>query len=57
MEAPEWKAEVHQESRIMKGDTITVLYTSIIPNYWYMYSSHFDPNLGPMITYLMKMKV
>lgn len=49
MEAPEWKAEV-QESTIAKGDTITVLFTAIIPKDWYMYSSDFDPNVGPIVT-------
>ena len=49
MEAPEWKAET-QESTIAKGDTITVLFTAIIPQDWYMYSSDFDPNLGPLVT-------
>lgn len=49
MEAPEWKAEI-QESTIAKGDTITILFTAIIPQDWYMYSSDFDPNLGPLVT-------
>lgn len=49
MEVPEWKAEV-QENTIAKGDTITVLFTAEIPQDWYMYSSDFDPNLGPMVT-------
>ncbi len=49
MEAPEWKAEV-QESTIAKGDTITVLFTAIIPQDWYMYSSDFDPDVGPIVT-------
>ncbi|MHB1108270.1 MAG: protein-disulfide reductase DsbD family protein [Lutibacter sp.] len=49
MEAPEWKAEV-QESTIAKDDTITVLFTAIIPQDWYMYSSDFDPNVGPIVT-------
>ena len=49
MEAPEWKTEV-QESGITKGDTITVFFKAKIPQDWYMYSSDFDPNLGPMVT-------
>ncbi len=49
MEAPEWKVEV-QESTIAKGDTITVLFTAIIPQDWYMYSSDFDPDVGPIVT-------
>lgn len=49
MEAPKWKVEV-QESTIAKGDTITVLFTAIIPQDWYMYSSDFDPDVGPIVT-------
>jgi thiol:disulfide interchange protein DsbD len=49
MEAPEWNAEV-QENNIASGDTITVLFTAKIPQDWYMYSSDFDPDLGPLVT-------
>lgn len=49
MEAPEWEAGV-QEGSIAPGDTITVLFTAEIPQDWYMYSSDFDPNLGPIVT-------
>jgi len=49
VEAPEWKTEV-QESSIVKGDTITVFFTAGIPQDWYMYSSDFGPDLGPMVT-------
>ncbi|WP_051907937.1 protein-disulfide reductase DsbD family protein [Flavimarina sp. Hel_I_48] len=49
MEAPEWEAEV-QERSIAPGDTITVLFTAEIPQDWYMYSSDFYPNLGPIVT-------
>lgn len=48
-EAPEWNAEV-QEKNIASGDTITVLFTAEIPEDWYMYSSDFDPNVGPIVT-------
>ena len=49
MEAPEWNAEV-QEKNIAPADTITVLFTAKIPQDWYMYSSDFDPNVGPIVT-------
>jgi thiol:disulfide interchange protein DsbD len=49
MEAPTWKTEV-QENTIAKGDTLTVLFTAEIPQDWYMYSSDFDPDLGPIVT-------
>ncbi|QYA26924.1 DUF255 domain-containing protein [Gramella sp. MT6] len=47
--APEWNAEI-QERSFRPGDTITVEFTSEIPEEWYMYSSDFDPNLGPTVT-------
>lgn len=49
MEAPEWEAEV-QESSFAKGDTLTVFFTAEIPEDWYMYSSDFDPSVGPVVT-------
>ena len=49
MEAPLWEAEVHAAT-MAKGDTISVLLTAKIPQDWYMYSSDFDPDLGPMVT-------
>lgn len=49
MEAPKWEAKV-QESTIAEGDTITVFFTAAIPQDWYMYSSDFDPGLGPLVT-------
>lgn len=49
MEAPKWKAEV-LENTISQSDTITVFFTAEIPKDWYMYSSDFDPNVGPMVT-------
>ena len=48
-EAPEWKAKIKQKS-FEVGDTITVKFTAKIPHQWYMYSSDFDPDLGPMVT-------
>lgn len=49
MQAPKWKAKV-QESAFAKNDTIIVFFTAKIPQDWYMYSSDFDPNLGPIVT-------
>ncbi|MFD1096262.1 protein-disulfide reductase DsbD family protein [Salegentibacter chungangensis] len=49
IEAPEWKAEI-QEDSYSSGDTIRVKFTAKIPKDWYMYSSDFDPNLGPTVT-------
>ena len=33
-----------------KGDTIEVIFTATIDSDWYLYSSDFDPDLGPMVT-------
>jgi len=49
MEVPKWNVEV-QENNIVEGDTITVFFEAKIPEDWYMYSSDFDPKLGPMVT-------
>ncbi|MDX1761914.1 MAG: protein-disulfide reductase DsbD family protein, partial [Christiangramia sp.] len=47
--APEWKAKIRQSS-FNVGDTISVKFTAQIPENWYMYSSDFDPELGPTVT-------
>ncbi|MDN6280772.1 MAG: thioredoxin family protein [Psychroflexus sp.] len=49
MEAPKWEVEV-QENTFAKGDTLTVFFTAEIPEDWYMYSSDFDPSVGPVVT-------
>ena len=49
MEAPEWKAEIQEQSYAV-GDTVTAKFTALIPDEWYLYSSDFDPNLGPTVT-------
>ena len=48
-EAPEWNAKIKQKSFDI-GDTISVIFTAEIPEQWYMYSSDFDPELGPTVT-------
>lgn len=48
-EAPEWKAEIRDKS-FDAGDTITVKFTAKIPDKWYLYSSDFNPDLGPTVT-------
>lgn len=49
IEAPKWKAIILDNS-YKEGDTITVKFSANIPKDWYMYSSDFDPDLGPTIT-------
>lgn len=49
IDAPKWNTEVTENS-YSPGDTILVKFTAEIPEDWYMYSSDFDPDLGPMLT-------
>jgi thiol:disulfide interchange protein len=33
-----------------QGETVDLVFTAILDNDWYLYSSDFDPELGPMLT-------
>ncbi|MEQ8337085.1 MAG: disulfide bond formation protein DsbD, partial [Cyclobacteriaceae bacterium] len=33
-----------------KGDTVSIVFDVKIDENWYLYSTDFDPNLGPMVT-------
>ncbi len=44
-----WEVSLSQESPKV-GDTINVVFDAQIDADWYLYSSDFDPNLGPMVT-------
>jgi thiol:disulfide interchange protein DsbD len=35
---------------VKKGETVDLVFTAVIDKDWYMYSSDFDPDLGPMLT-------
>ena len=35
---------------VKKGETVDLVYTAVIDKDWYLYSSDFDPDLGPMLT-------
>lgn len=35
---------------VRKGETVDLVFTATIDKDWYMYSSDFDPDLGPMLT-------
>ncbi|CAG5071585.1 Thiol:disulfide interchange protein DsbD [Dyadobacter sp. CECT 9623] len=35
---------------VKKGETVDLVFTAAIEKDWYMYSSDFDPDLGPMLT-------
>jgi thiol:disulfide interchange protein DsbD len=46
-----WKQELSKaESAIEKGDTLTISFKAEIDKNWYLYSSDFDPDLGPIVT-------
>ncbi|WP_044211189.1 cytochrome c biogenesis protein CcdA [Flammeovirga sp. OC4] len=44
-----WSAELSNNSP-KKGEVITITYKAEIKEGWYLYSSDFDPDLGPMLT-------
>ncbi|MCC8361312.1 protein-disulfide reductase DsbD family protein [Salinimicrobium sediminilitoris] len=48
-EAPEWQVKADNEDAAPE-DEVTLTFTADIPQDWYMYSSDFDPDLGPMLT-------
>lgn len=49
MEAPEWKVSI-TESSPEAGEKIFIDFEAKIPDGWYMYSSDFDPEVGPLLT-------
>ena len=38
------------KNEVKKGETVELIYTAVLQNDWYIYSSDFDPDLGPMLT-------
>ncbi|TXD95358.1 DUF255 domain-containing protein [Gillisia hiemivivida] len=49
MEPPDWEVSV-AKGNSKPGDTVVISFKVKIPEDWYLYSSDFDPELGPMIT-------
>ena len=49
MEPPDWEVSV-AKGNPKPGDTVVISFKVEIPEDWYLYSSDFDPELGPMIT-------
>ncbi|MGB7786255.1 MAG: cytochrome c biogenesis protein CcdA [Salinimicrobium sp.] len=49
MEAPEWHVTADRKE-VKAGEEINLILKAEIPEDWYMYSSDFDPDLGPMLT-------
>ncbi|HET8754013.1 MAG TPA: cytochrome c biogenesis protein CcdA, partial [Salinimicrobium sp.] len=48
-EAPEWKTSINKTT-FEPGEEIILTFEAQIPAGWYMYSSDFDPDLGPLVT-------
>lgn len=49
------KAKAHwtytfSKPEVQKGETVDLVFTAIVDKDWYIYSSDFDPDLGPMLT-------
>ncbi|MCE7067350.1 cytochrome c biogenesis protein CcdA [Dyadobacter sp. CY326] len=49
------KAKAHwtytfSKPEVKKGETVDLIFTAIVDKDWYIYSSDFDPDLGPMLT-------
>jgi thiol:disulfide interchange protein len=38
------------KDEVKKGETVDLVFTAVLQNDWYIYSSDFDPDLGPMLT-------
>ncbi|TVZ27098.1 thiol:disulfide interchange protein DsbD [Gillisia sp. Hel_I_86] len=46
---PNWEVSIDMKNPKV-GDTLVLSFKAEIPEDWYLYSSDFDPDLGPMIT-------
>ncbi len=44
-----WESSILEEN-LEVGDTATLSFRAEIEENWYLYSSDFDPDLGPMLT-------
>ncbi|MEM9391829.1 MAG: disulfide bond formation protein DsbD, partial [Bacteroidota bacterium] len=49
LEPSSWKHEV-SKPEVAVGEEITLVFTATIDKDWYLYSSDFDPDCGPMVT-------
>ena len=49
IDPPNWEVTSNIENP-KAGDTLVLTFRAEIPKDWYLYSSDFDPDLGPMIT-------
>lgn len=49
IQAPEWKVTASKE-KVEIGEEVELIFRAKVPKDWYMYSSDFNPELGPMLT-------
>lgn len=49
LEAPKWETTINKTS-VEQAQEIILRFEAQIPQDWYMYSSDFDPEVGPMVT-------
>ncbi len=49
LEPSSWKYEA-SETNVKIGEEVTLIFTATIDKDWYLYSSDFDPDCGPMVT-------
>jgi thiol:disulfide interchange protein len=49
VQAPQWKHTASKTS-VKAGEEIELIFTAQVQQNWYMYSSDFDPDLGPIVT-------
>jgi thiol:disulfide interchange protein len=49
LEPAKWQSSISPQDP-QKGDEATLIFTAEIDPKWYLYSSDFDPDLGPMVT-------
>lgn len=49
LEAPKWETSINKTS-IDQGEEIILRFEAQLPQDWYMYSSDFDPDVGPLVT-------
>ena len=48
-EAPDWKVSTNKKN-VRAGEEVELTFKAQVPQDWYVYSSDFDPELGPMVT-------
>ncbi len=49
LQPAKWNYEVSKKE-VKAGETVELIFTATITKDWYLYSSDFDPDLGPMVT-------